>query len=172
MGKRYYCEYCDKTMVSAPAIVRTHNNGVLHQKLVREHYHQYKDPEMILSEEAFKKPCLRFQNGECKFGGICRYSHYSREEIDALREYVACKKKMDRIKPPPSFHDLYQKLQDEKAKSEPDNNTTVLYDSNGLTHSLPWTYNNLFDSYGENLPPSLKRMKMDDFKSAEFTEWG
>lgn len=79
---------------------------------------------------------------------------------------------MNKIQPPPSFHDLYQKLQDEKAKNEPDNDTTVLYDSNGVTHVLPWTYNSLFDSYDESLPPSIKRMKLDDFKGAEFTEWG
>ncbi|KAL0810384.1 hypothetical protein ABMA28_010529 [Loxostege sticticalis] len=172
MGKRYHCEYCNKTMVAAPAIVKTHNKGVVHQKLVQEHYQQFKDPETILAEEAYKKPCNRFASGQCQFGGICRYSHYTRQEIDTLREYVASKKNMNKIQPPPSFHDLYQKLQDEKAKNEPDNDTTVLYDSNGVTHVLPWTYNSLFDSYEESLPPSIKRMKLDDFKGAEFTEWG
>lgn len=47
MGKRYHCDYCDKTMVATPAIVKTHNKGVLHQKLVNEHYHQYKGIELI-----------------------------------------------------------------------------------------------------------------------------
>ena len=42
MGKRYTCDYCGKTMVATPAIVRTHNNGLIHQKLVQEHYQQFK----------------------------------------------------------------------------------------------------------------------------------
>lgn len=42
MGKRYRCEYCDKLMVSSPQIVKTHNKGLIHQTLVREHYQQYK----------------------------------------------------------------------------------------------------------------------------------
>lgn len=47
----------------------------------------FPDPETILAEEAYKKPCNRFASGQCQFGGICRYSHYTRQEIDTLREY-------------------------------------------------------------------------------------
>ncbi|XP_026764943.2 zinc finger matrin-type protein 5 [Galleria mellonella] len=173
MGKRYHCNYCDKTMVAAPAIVKTHNKGVVHQKLVQEHYQQFKDPETILAEEKTKKPCLRFTKGECKFGGICRYSHYTKEQIESLKEYVAAKQRNKTQIHQPSFEDLYQKLQDEKSnKPLSDEGNTILYDNNGVTHILPWTYNNDFDTYGDNLPPSLRRFKIEDFVNANVTEWG
>ncbi|KAM3968734.1 zinc finger matrin-type protein 5 [Aphomia sociella] len=173
MGKRYHCTYCDKTMVAAPAIVKTHNKGVVHQKLVQEHYQQFKDPESILAEETLKKPCLRFTKGECQFGGICRYSHYTREQIQSLKDYVAAKDRNKTHTDQPSFEELYQKLQDEKTnKPQLEEGNTVLYDRNGVTHVLPWTYNNVLDNYGDSLPPSIKRLKIDDFFNASVTEWG
>lgn len=55
MGKRYYCDYCDKTMVATPTIIRTHLKGTVHQKLVSEHYQQYKGisifPYIILTSK-------------------------------------------------------------------------------------------------------------------------
>ncbi|KAL4707112.1 hypothetical protein ACJJTC_011438 [Scirpophaga incertulas] len=144
MGKRYYCDYCNKTMVDTPSTIKTHNNGLAHQKLVQEHYRQYKDPELILQEEATKKPCLRFAKGECLFGALCRFSHYTREEIELL---------------------------DDMNDSVPNENE-VWYDSNGATYILPWTYNSVLDNYGDSLPPSIKRMKLMDFENANIIEWG
>ncbi|XP_053620867.1 zinc finger matrin-type protein 5 [Plodia interpunctella] len=169
MGKRYYCNYCDKNMVATPTIVKTHNKGIVHQKLVQEHYQKFKDHETILEEEQKKKPCIRFTRGECQFGAICRYSHYTQEQLHEMREYIAAieRTKTDTLQP--SFQDLYNKLLDEK--NAPNNNdNTILYDKNGITHMLPWTYNNDFDSI--NLPPSIKRFKAEDFIDAVITEWG
>ncbi|KPJ17606.1 Zinc finger matrin-type protein 5 [Papilio machaon] len=164
MGKRYYCDYCDKNMVATPAIIRTHLKGAVHQKLVSEHYQQYK-------EESAKKPCMRFSKGECNFGGICRFSHYTKEQIEALREYVVVNEKRKIEPKQPSFTDLYQRLQSEKTTKTNSTDTTV-YDSNGVTHTFPWIYNESFDLYGENLPPSLRRFKVEDFTDVSFNEWG
>ncbi|XP_059045906.1 zinc finger matrin-type protein 5 [Achroia grisella] len=173
MGKRYHCNYCDKSMVATPTIVKTHNKGVVHQKLVQEHYQQFKDPETILAEESTKKPCLRFAKGECQFGGICRYSHYSKEQIESLREYVAAKERNKTQINQPSFEDLYQRLQNERTNQpQSEEGNTILYDQNGVTHVLPWTYNNVLDTYGDNLPPSLQRFRIEDFANASITEWG
>ncbi|XP_023943609.2 zinc finger matrin-type protein 5 isoform X2 [Bicyclus anynana] len=111
MSKRYYCDYCEKTMVSSPSIIKTHVKGVVHQKLVSAHYQHFKDPETILKEESCKKPCTRFPRGECNFGGICRFSHYTPEQINALRDYVASKYNNLNEASQPSFQDLYQRLQ-------------------------------------------------------------
>ncbi|RVE49461.1 hypothetical protein evm_005892 [Chilo suppressalis] len=162
-------------MVAAPAIVKTHNKGLVHQKLVQEHYQQYKDPETILQEEATKKPCMRYATGQCQFGAICRFSHYTREELNQLRDIVASKNRSESNKLPPSLEDLYEKLQNEKSKlhnEDVDEQTTILLNSNGITHVLPWTYNADLERYGENLPPSIKKMKIEDFKDALVTEWG
>ncbi|XP_045457365.1 zinc finger matrin-type protein 5 isoform X1 [Melitaea cinxia] len=173
MGKKYYCDYCDKSMVATPSIIRTHINGVVHQKLVNEHYQRYKDPEIVLQEESAKKPCSRFMMGECKFGGICRYSHYTQEELCHLRNLVAAKNKST-DNHQPSFEDLYKKLQNDKntRANDTDDKNTVVYDENGVTHVLPWNYNQHLDAYGDNLPPSIKKFKTSDFSKAVITDWG
>ncbi|XP_072933870.1 zinc finger matrin-type protein 5 [Epargyreus clarus] len=170
MGKRYYCDFCNKTMVATPSVIKTHNKGVGHQKIVQEYYQQYKDPEVILKEESKKTQCNRFASGNCPFGGVCRFSHYTREEIEELRRIVAARKNIGSDTNQPSFEDLFHKLQDQKSKLS-DNENTVLYDRNGVTHVLPWVYNPVFDTFG-HLPPSIKRMKIEDFVNAEITEWG
>lgn len=47
----------------------------------------FSDPETILAEESKKKPCTRFANGQCQFGSICRFSHYSRDQLNSFREW-------------------------------------------------------------------------------------
>ncbi|XP_045781011.1 zinc finger matrin-type protein 5 [Maniola jurtina] len=171
MGKRYYCDYCDKTMVSASSVIRTHFKGSFHQKMVNEHYQQFKDPETILKEEGNKKPCHRFLRGECNFGAICKYSHYTPDQIASMREYVTAKNNLT-DSAQPSFEDLYQRLQSEKSsKTNSDQQNTVIFDISGVTHVLPWTYNPLLDSCGD-LPPSIRRLKSEDFVNACFMEWG
>ncbi|XP_049882379.1 zinc finger matrin-type protein 5 [Pectinophora gossypiella] len=173
MGKRYYCDYCDKTMAAAPSIVKTHNRGLVHQKLVLEHYQKHKDPETILAEESRKKPCSRFPNNQCQFGAICRFSHYTRDQIDQLREIVAAKERTNNNTVQPAFEYLYHQLQEEKTKSKNnDGENTVLYDSSGITHVFPWTYNPTMTLYGDTLPPSIKMLKIEDFESADITTWG
>ncbi|XP_039761742.1 zinc finger matrin-type protein 5 [Pararge aegeria] len=172
MGKRYYCDYCDKSMVAAPTIIRTHIKGVVHQKLVSAHYQQFKDPETILKEEGSKKPCSRFFSGDCHFGAICRYSHYTPDQINAMRNYVAAKYNSLNHLSQPSFEDLYQRLQSEKSiKTGLDEQDTVIYDECGVTHVLPWTYSPVFDNYN-CLPPSIRRLKSGDFVNACFMQWG
>ncbi|CAK1549221.1 unnamed protein product [Leptosia nina] len=174
MGKRYHCDYCDKSMVATPSIIRTHRKGSVHQKLVNDHYKQYKDPETILREESGKKPCSRFATGQCPFGSICRYSHYTPQELSVLKNYVAQKSMQEIEQPQPqSLGDLYEKLiTDTSTKVEMEKNESVLYDTNGLAHIMPWSYNPMFDKYGENLPPSLRRLQAENFAAANITQWG
>ncbi|XP_046840559.1 density-regulated protein homolog [Xenia sp. Carnegie-2017] len=76
MGKRYYCEYCNRHFADSPGNRRNHINGVQHKRNRKMHYDSYKDPLELLSEEAQKLPCRRFfQTGTCDFGENCRYSH-------------------------------------------------------------------------------------------------
>ncbi|XP_022828694.1 zinc finger matrin-type protein 5 [Spodoptera litura] len=173
MGKRYVCDYCNKVMVAAPAIVKTHNKGLVHQRLVQEHYHQFKDIETILVEESKKKPCVRFASGECKFGSICHFSHYTVEQIRAMGEYVASKNRPKDVIFP-SFEELVLKLMDEKSNKLQDSTdgTTMMYDKNGITHTFPWTYNSILDNYPDQLPPSIKRLKIEDFTDAKIETWG
>ncbi|KAJ8706054.1 hypothetical protein PYW07_010831 [Mythimna separata] len=176
MGKRYVCDYCNKAMVATPAIVRTHNKGLIHQKFVQQHYQQFKDPETILREESKKKRCTKYASGECAYGSICRFTHYSEAQIRELQEMVAAKS-MPKDVMFPSFEELVHKLLDEKTNDKQQNSrekdgNTVMYDSNGVTHVFPWTYNSILESYGEDLPPSVQRLKTDDFTDAKIATWG
>lgn len=40
----------------------------------------------ILRDEANKKPCARFPSGQCQFGPLCRFSHYTPAQTLALRQ--------------------------------------------------------------------------------------
>jgi U11/U12 small nuclear ribonucleoprotein 20 kDa protein len=92
MGKKYYCAYCDKAFKDDLSMRKKHLDSVQHQKLRREHYNKFRDLASILKEEILKKPCNRHTppTQECAFGSICRFSHYSREQLiqmDLKRKY-------------------------------------------------------------------------------------
>uniref|UniRef100_A0A0L8I8X0 Zinc finger matrin-type protein 5 n=1 Tax=Octopus bimaculoides TaxID=37653 RepID=A0A0L8I8X0_OCTBM len=57
MGKRYYCDFCDKSFADLPNNRKKHINGSLHQRMRKQHYDAFRDAESILAEEAHKIPC-------------------------------------------------------------------------------------------------------------------
>ncbi|CAH8591085.1 unnamed protein product [Heterobilharzia americana] len=87
MGKRFLCDYCDKSFPDNPVNRRNHLKGVQHQQARKSHYDQFLDPREKLSIEKTKKPCLSFRNsGSCSYGVLCRYSHLTVEEMQILEE--------------------------------------------------------------------------------------
>lgn len=109
MGRRYYCDYCDKLFIDDLDARKKHLQSSHHIKLRNLHYEScrgtlniscfvpnkycllmsfsFVDPETVLREELLKTPCRRFiQNGTCQFEGNCRYTHYSPEQLCALRQ--------------------------------------------------------------------------------------
>ncbi|CAG2058502.1 unnamed protein product, partial [Timema podura] len=87
MGKIYYCDFCDRSFVDGHDARKKHLMGSMHLRLRKEHYDSLRDAATILTEESAKVPCKRFRNtGECVFGGNCRYSHYSQDQLWELRQ--------------------------------------------------------------------------------------
>jgi U11/U12 small nuclear ribonucleoprotein 20 kDa protein len=87
MGKPYYCEYCDKSFKDELQTRKKHLASVQHQKLRSEHYNKFRDLATFLQEERTKKPCQRNTGPQgCVYGSICRYSHYTREELQYLEQ--------------------------------------------------------------------------------------
>lgn len=43
-------------------------------------------PKEILETESEKKLCMRFFSGTCMFGVMCRYSHYTPEQMTELQQ--------------------------------------------------------------------------------------
>ena len=60
MGKRYYCDYCNKSFADNPVSRKTHLSGVVHAQNKRAHYDAFRDEEEILRDEANKRPCRTF----------------------------------------------------------------------------------------------------------------
>ncbi|XP_040432759.1 zinc finger matrin-type protein 5 isoform X3 [Anser cygnoides] len=65
MGKRYFCDYCDRSFQDNLHNRKKHLNGVQHLRAKRAWYDLFRDAAAILQEEQSKKPCRKFlQTGE------------------------------------------------------------------------------------------------------------
>ena len=60
MGKRYYCEYCDKSFADNPTGRKTHLTGVYHLRNKKAHYDSMRDSKEILADDASKRQCKSF----------------------------------------------------------------------------------------------------------------
>jgi len=76
MVKKYYCDYCDRSLTDNAENRRKHLEGVQHQNNVKLHYDSYKDPVELLIENSKNPTCRKFKDdGYCPYGLSCKYSH-------------------------------------------------------------------------------------------------
>ncbi|KAE8634067.1 hypothetical protein XENTR_v10002192 [Xenopus tropicalis] len=89
MGRRYFCDYCDRSFQDNLHNRKKHLNGVQHQRSKKAWFDAFRDASEVLAEEQTKKVCRRFiQCGQCDFGPGCRFSHLTVEELEALKGQV------------------------------------------------------------------------------------
>lgn len=94
MGKRYYCDYCERSFPDSADNRKKHINGVQHQRRLKLHYDSFRDAAVVLTEELDKKPCKRYrQQGDCEFGSTCRFSHLTPDDLYRLQQQA----KQDRL---------------------------------------------------------------------------
>ncbi|CAF1047181.1 unnamed protein product [Adineta steineri] len=87
MGRRYYCDYCDKRLPPGLTHRKTHNKSIQHINNKRVYYLQFKDPIEMLIDERSKRICNKWtQTGSCPFGNNCKYSHRSNYDLIQLIE--------------------------------------------------------------------------------------
>lgn len=63
MGKRYYCDYCDRSFVDDLEARKKHLNGSVHMRLKKEHYDSFRGkllcsthiPDLIFNIEGCEK---------------------------------------------------------------------------------------------------------------------
>ncbi|XP_076020494.1 zinc finger matrin-type protein 5 [Genypterus blacodes] len=89
MGKRYYCDYCDRSFQDNMHNRKKHLNGVQHHRAKKAWFDHFRDSAAILDDEQAKKPCRKFlQKGICDFGPNCRFSHMSEADIHNLKMHA------------------------------------------------------------------------------------
>lgn len=112
-----------------------------------------------------KTPCRRFeQYGSCQFAGNCKYTHYSPEELCALRQEVEYiinqrQRKFEAVPQVPSIESWLEKYNEKVNKQ--DNSLVQIF----------WNYPDQLE-LRTDLPPSLKKMKPEHFLNDNFEEWG
>ncbi|XP_056140378.1 zinc finger matrin-type protein 5-like [Lampris incognitus] len=89
MGKRYYCDYCDRSFQDNMHNRKKHLNGVQHHRAKKAWFDHFRDSAAIFYEEQAKKPCRKFlQTGNCGFGPNCRFSHMLEEDFATLKRQM------------------------------------------------------------------------------------
>ncbi|XP_073697266.1 zinc finger matrin-type protein 5 [Garra rufa] len=89
MGKRYYCDYCDRSFQDNMHNRKKHLNGVQHHRAKKAWFDNFRDAATLLNEERTKEPCRKFlQTGQCVFGTSCRFSHMSERHMKMLEQKI------------------------------------------------------------------------------------
>ncbi|PSN33869.1 hypothetical protein C0J52_25023 [Blattella germanica] len=169
MGKRYYCDYCDRSFIDDLEARKKHLNGSMHVRLKKEHYDYFRDAKTLYKEESAKDGCKRFLNvGECVFGANCRFTHFSKQQLEELRQQIEAEEREKQNAksvavpqpPPPGGGDTILSAWLKKQGS-----------STELGDEQLWK-TPLFLQGRTDLPPSLQPITPECFKSSDFEEWG
>ncbi|XP_060519204.1 zinc finger matrin-type protein 5 [Cylas formicarius] len=163
MGRRYYCDYCDKTFIDVLEARKKHLQSAHHIKMRNLYYEENRDPATILREELLKTPCRKFaQYGTCQFEGNCKYTHYSPEQLCELRQQV-------------EYMELMKRKKEEALPDIPSLDSWVekydkISEKDDVVHT-PWSYPDALE-FRQDLPPSLVKFKAEHFHDENFEEWG
>ncbi|XP_067123539.1 zinc finger matrin-type protein 5 [Centruroides vittatus] len=164
MGKRYYCDYCDRAFPDSAQNRKKHLQGVHHQKLIKLHYDSFRDAATLLQNEMSKKPCRKFkQTGNCEFGPGCKYSHMSPTDIENLKRAAEMEeriRKEGKKVPIPDF-DLDSWLRKHTEKKRVDNVKVA-----SSSFEFPPKLLSI-----ENMTPSLIPARPEEFLSDNIAEW-
>ncbi|XP_066592092.1 zinc finger matrin-type protein 5 [Prorops nasuta] len=165
MGKRYYCDYCDRSFKDDPEARRKHLISLQHIQNRTNHYNYFKDAETILQEETLKTPCKRFMTiGDCAFGNGCRFSHYTPPMIWELQRLVAWSKQASTSAMPKEgwpdpdevAKEFFQDIIDSDMAEE------IEYPN--------WTFPAELRNF-PNLPPSLWPITLESVTDSNFGKW-
>ncbi|KAG7170044.1 zinc finger matrin-type protein 5-like [Homarus americanus] len=175
MGKRYYCDYCDRTYPYSVEARKKHAFGHYHQKLKTLHYDQFKSAKERLQDELSKEKCRRFHSGqECSFGDTCIYSHLTVADICSLKhqakeeDNAARKRKLPTLVKDGKEPSLegWQSMREIQMQPSSDYSVEDLAHWE-LKYTLPPSLKDV-----AFLPPSLIPPSSESLLQCEFTEWG
>ncbi|XP_014290507.1 zinc finger matrin-type protein 5 [Halyomorpha halys] len=157
MGKRYYCDYCDRSFIDDVESRRKHLKSVNHERNRKLHYLNCRDLKTLIEEESKKEECRRFRNtGYCPYEEICNFTHYSKVELQMFAAEVAKKEKekADSLNLP-SIEDWLKKRQDNLGKWK----------------NFKFELHHPLQTSGL-LPPSLLPPTLEQMRNTQFETWG
>ncbi|XP_015518150.1 zinc finger matrin-type protein 5 [Neodiprion pinetum] len=165
MGRRYYCDYCDRSFKDDPEARKKHLSSIQHSRNRTEHYDRFKDAAVILKEESAKTPCKRFiTQGDCAFGSGCRFSHYTPHMMWELEQHVLARERqsLQGVDLPPLASEAIDELLE---------GGTEAGDQVRRSFVPRWNYPVELQSFS-NLPPSLWPITPDSITDTNFGKWG
>lgn len=167
MGKRYHCEYCNRSFADTPHTRRNHINGVQHKRNRKLHYDSFKDPAVLLAEETSKPPCRKFfSTGSCPFGASCWYSHTNPQMLLAAQSASSkMSSQLESNRPEPKLEDWLQKWEKRQKKNE--SKDTSVKTGHQSTYTLPLGLPPL-----QLLPPSLLPQPPGGYPELPRVDWG
>ncbi|XP_061887790.1 zinc finger matrin-type protein 5 [Entelurus aequoreus] len=173
MGKRYYCDYCDRSFQDNMHNRKKHLFGVQHQRSKKAWFDHFRGFSDILKDEQAKKPCRKFlQRGVCDFGPSCRFSHMTEVDLMNLQQKVQDESRRregleDPVRPEPTGEEWLSRREKRQSglASKGDGSRTEEQverhdDVPSQLYSIP------------DLPPSLLPPPPGGWKVHANTEWG
>lgn len=170
MGKRYYCDYCDRSFQDNMHNRKKHLNGVQHHRAKKAWFDNFKDSAAILLEEQAKKPCRKFlQKGICDFGPNCRFSHMTEEDLFNLKCQVEAENyvREDRTLPDRSIEEWLSRREKKQNALGSKGDTETEAEESPEESDVPQQLLSIPD-----LPPSLRPPPPGGWKVNVNTEWG
>ncbi|XP_017770229.1 PREDICTED: zinc finger matrin-type protein 5 [Nicrophorus vespilloides] len=165
MGRRYYCDYCDKVFIDDLDARKKHLNSAHHLKLRKVHYDLFRDQKTLLQEESVKIPCRRFLSGGfCQFDSSCKYTHYSVEQLWQIKNQIEAEEQAEFLKnnssaEVPPVETWMEKYGEQKNLKNEEFVSTF------------WSYPEQLETRPD-LPPSLKKFQPEYFTDDNFADWG
>ncbi|KAL1139551.1 hypothetical protein AAG570_006534 [Ranatra chinensis] len=160
MGKRYYCDYCQRSFIDDLDSRKKHLRGTIHENQRRIHYKSCRDLRTLISEERSKEECRKFlMTGNCNFGEQCYFSHYSKLELQQL-EYQADEE--ERLKNEKRISMTVEEWLEKRRKKMAKISEKELI---GPDYPFPLEAIN-------SLPPSLRPITVEQIINTTFSEWG
>nr|XP_045603755.1 zinc finger matrin-type protein 5-like [Procambarus clarkii] len=174
MGKRYYCDYCDRSLPYSVEARKKHDYGHHHQKLKNHHYNKFKSARERLQDELSREKCRRFHSGQdCSFGDTCIYSHLTQIDISnlkqqAMEEEAAVKRsKLPSLVKSGNEPSLESWLSEREQVQSASNYPMESISKWELKYVIPQALQAMFC-----LPPSLIPPSAESLLDCDFVDWG
>nr|CAB3267954.1 zinc finger protein ZF(C3H/U1like)-1 [Phallusia mammillata] len=142
MGKRYYCEYCQRAFQDNITARKKHLNSASHLRNKQSWFQSFgADAKEFLG----KKPCYKFlSTGSCPFGNNCKYRHQAEQEAFYSGVAVSQERKL------PSENILKSWINGIKERKLSSSSECETICRSGTVETLPGPENN------DTLPPSMQ----------------